>query len=376
MWQSVSRRLWKDCTHSDGFVSQCSPSGELPRCLYPIPWCFRIWLIWPHRGNLCISISQSALHPPYKDVITPLRKSRWDTGLPWTGVNCKLQRWFGKKSDQWERLGCSNPSQKDWGMVATPGPLSQAGCSICCFPAHLNVTGLILLPHLHFTDIAQKRWDPESEWNVSLCYGTKHCQALTLILKNHYSTIHTCWYDGAIPVVCSRSLPKSPMGADLFQKQSTKYNNWNAELFHQEARTLEVQFAVVQLLGNVRLFATSRTAACQAFLSFTIFRVFSNSSPLSHWCYLTVLSSAGPFPGDCLPTPILHWRRVMGIWLWRTSRARDHALTYGRADRSALWKGNFLQLILSASRLYELATDSVCWIIWERKKEKGRDNKK
>ena len=48
------------------------------------------------------------------------------------------------------------------------------------------------------------------------------------------------------------------------------------------------------------------------------------------------------------------------LTLWRTSRARDHALTYGRADRSALWNGNFLQLILSVSRLYELATDSVC----------------
>ena len=78
------------------------------------------------------------------------------------------------------------------------------------------------------------------------------------------------------------------------------------------------------------------TAACRASLSFTIFWVGSNSSPLSHWCYLTILSSAALFSGGCLPTPTLHWWRIIpgDLTLWTTSRARDHALTYGRADRS------------------------------------------
>ena len=181
--------------------SQMALSPRAPR-LYLIPHCFRIWPIWPYRGNLCISLCQSAFHPFYKDVITPLRKSRWEASLPCTGVSCKLQRWFGKKPHQWERLGCSNPSQKAWGAVATPGPTQPSwvqhllSLASFCFPTYIDW---------------QKRQVSESEWNVPLCYGTKRCQALTLILKSHYSTIYTCWYDGAIPVLTVTA--KTPHGS-------------------------------------------------------------------------------------------------------------------------------------------------------------------
>ena len=46
---------------------------------------------------------------------------------------------------------------------------------------------------------------------------------------------------------------------------------------------------VVQLLGHVWLFKTPNTAARQTPLSFTISQSYSNSCPLSQWCYLTCL---------------------------------------------------------------------------------------
>ena len=52
---------------------------------------------------------------------------------------------------------------------------------------------------------------------------------------------------------------------------------------------------VVHLLSLVQLFATSRTAACQASLSFTISQVCLNSRSWSQWCDLTISSSASPF---------------------------------------------------------------------------------
>ena len=52
---------------------------------------------------------------------------------------------------------------------------------------------------------------------------------------------------------------------------------------------------VVQAPSHVWLSATPWTAAHQASLSFTIPGVFSNSCPLSRWCYLTITSSATPF---------------------------------------------------------------------------------
>ena len=51
---------------------------------------------------------------------------------------------------------------------------------------------------------------------------------------------------------------------------------------------------VVQLLRSVRLFATPRTAASQASLSFNISQRCSNSCPLSQWCHPTISSSIVP----------------------------------------------------------------------------------
>ena len=52
----------------------------------------------------------------------------------------------------------------------------------------------------------------------------------------------------------------------------------------------------VQSLSRVWLFVTP---ACQAFLSITSSRSYSNSCPLSWWCHLTISSSVIPF-SSCL----------------------------------------------------------------------------
>ena len=44
----------------------------------------------------------------------------------------------------------------------------------------------------------------------------------------------------------------------------------------------------VQSLSRVQLFATLRTATCQASLSITDSRPCSNSCPLSQWCYICI----------------------------------------------------------------------------------------
>ena len=51
----------------------------------------------------------------------------------------------------------------------------------------------------------------------------------------------------------------------------------------------------VQSLSHVRLFATPRTEAHQASLSFTISWVCANSCPLSWWCHPTILFSLASF---------------------------------------------------------------------------------
>ena len=63
-------------------------------------------------------------------------------------------------------------------------------------------------------------------------------------------------------------------------------------------------FVVVQLLSHVELFANPWTAAHQAFLSFNIPRVCSNSCPLNQWCHPTISSSVVPFSSwfQYLPT--------------------------------------------------------------------------
>ena len=55
---------------------------------------------------------------------------------------------------------------------------------------------------------------------------------------------------------------------------------------------------VVPLLSRVLLFATLRTAACQASLSIANSGACSNSCPLSQWCHPTISSSVIPF--SCL----------------------------------------------------------------------------
>ena len=60
---------------------------------------------------------------------------------------------------------------------------------------------------------------------------------------------------------------------------------------------------VVQSLSCVQLFVTPWTAACQALLFSNLFGVCSNSRSLSHWCYLTIWSSAAPFSFCLLSFP-------------------------------------------------------------------------
>ena len=57
---------------------------------------------------------------------------------------------------------------------------------------------------------------------------------------------------------------------------------------------LLVQFSSVHLLRRVRLFATPWTTACQASLSITNSRSFSNLCLLSQWCHPTISSSVIP----------------------------------------------------------------------------------
>ena len=52
---------------------------------------------------------------------------------------------------------------------------------------------------------------------------------------------------------------------------------------------------VVQLLSHVQHFMTLWTAACKLLCPPIFPRVWSNSCPLSHWCYLIISCSAAPF---------------------------------------------------------------------------------
>ena len=51
-----------------------------------------------------------------------------------------------------------------------------------------------------------------------------------------------------------------------------------------------VELSWIQSLSCIRLFATPWTTACQASLSITNSRVYSNSCPLSQWCHPTISS--------------------------------------------------------------------------------------
>ena len=63
----------------------------------------------------------------------------------------------------------------------------------------------------------------------------------------------------------------------------------------KEPPNLVKSFVVFQLLSYVWLFATPRTAALQASLSFTISQTLLNSCALSWWCHPTISSSVAPF---------------------------------------------------------------------------------
>ena len=71
--------------------------------------------------------------------------------------------------------------------------------------------------------------------------------------------------------------------------------------FHHWATWESQKCVIVQSLSCVWLFVTLRTTAHKAPLSSTISQSFSDSCPLSQWCYLTILSSA-PRPPP-LPSP-------------------------------------------------------------------------
>ena len=60
-----------------------------------------------------------------------------------------------------------------------------------------------------------------------------------------------------------------------------------------------INFSLLQSFSRARLFATPWTAAHQASLSITNSWAYSNSCPLSWWCFPTISSSAVPF-SSCL----------------------------------------------------------------------------
>ena len=73
---------------------------------------------------------------------------------------------------------------------------------------------------------------------------------------------------------------------------------------------------VVQLLNHVQLFVIPWTAAWQASLSFTISWSLLRFSPLSHWCYLTISSSAISFCIKSFPHRVLFFFFSPMSWLF------------------------------------------------------------
>ena len=62
-----------------------------------------------------------------------------------------------------------------------------------------------------------------------------------------------------------------------------------------EVMKIMVHFSSVPSLSRVRLFTVSWIPACQASLSITNSRVYSNSRPSSRWCHPAISSSVIPF---------------------------------------------------------------------------------
>ena len=63
----------------------------------------------------------------------------------------------------------------------------------------------------------------------------------------------------------------------------------------RQTRKERLQSVSVQLLSHLGVFMTPWTAACQASLSITNSRVYSNSGPLNRWCHPTISTSVIPF---------------------------------------------------------------------------------
>ena len=65
-----------------------------------------------------------------------------------------------------------------------------------------------------------------------------------------------------------------------------------------------LQFSTVQLLNHVQIFVTPWTAACTAPCLSPTLGVYSNSYPLSQWCFPTSSSSVGPFSSHLQSFPV------------------------------------------------------------------------
>ena len=82
-----------------------------------------------------------------------------------------------------------------------------------------------------------------------------------------------------------------------------------------------VQLNLVQSLSHVRLFATWWTAAGQASLSIsTTPRAYSNSCPLSRWCYPTISSSVIPLSSHLQSFPASGSFQMSQFFAWGGQR--------------------------------------------------------
>ena len=112
--------------------------------------------------------------------------------------------------------------------------------------------------------------------------------------------------------------------------------------------TLKKEFALIQLLSHVQLFATPWTAACQSSLSFTSPGTCSNSCPSSQWCHPTISSSAIPF-SSCLQSfpasgsfPVSQFFTSGGQSIWASASAS--VLPVNIQDWFPLWLTDLISL--------------------------------
>ena len=94
--------------------------------------------------------------------------------------------------------------------------------------------------------------------------------------------------------VCDRDyLPKKPETL-FFGPLPTKFLTSSLNYFSKYQFYWDI--ISVQLLSGAQLFATPWSAVCQASLSFSNSKSFSNLCPLNWWCHPTTWSSVFPFP--------------------------------------------------------------------------------